>query len=103
MGERLEFEHCFVCGPKNPVGLHLDIHREDKRTWCRWKVATAHMEIDFRTPAYAGDLLDCEGHVTEMGQGRAVRLEGTIRRGDTVIVQARSVMVIVDSSWGKRS
>ena len=46
MGERLEFEHCFVCGPKNPVGLHLDIHREDKRTWCRWKAGRDYVGYD---------------------------------------------------------
>lgn len=58
-------------------------------------VVTAHLELDYRAPAYVGEELLCEARVAKFGKGRSIRTEGTIRRGDTVIAQARGVMVIV--------
>lgn len=60
------------------------------------EVVTAHLEMDYKSPAYVGDELDCEAHVTEVGKGRSMRLEGTITCGDRLVAQSKSVMVIVD-------
>ena len=59
------------------------------------EVVTAHLEMDYKSPAYIGDELDCEAHVADVGKGRSMRLEGTIYCGDRLVAQARSVMVIV--------
>lgn len=58
-------------------------------------VVTAHLEMDYRTPAHVGDTIQCEARVTDFGKRRSIRTEGTIKRGDTVIADARGVMVIV--------
>ena len=59
-------------------------------------MVTAHLEMDYKSPAYVGDELDCEAHVTEVGKGRSMRLEGIITCGDRLVAQSKSVMVIVD-------
>lgn len=58
-------------------------------------VVTAHLEMDYRAPAYVGETIDCEARIVEMGKGRSIRTEGIIRRGDTVIAEAKGVMVVV--------
>lgn len=56
---------------------------------------TAHLEIDYRTPAFAGDELVCEAHIVKRGKGRSIHLEGTVFRGDTLVAEAKGVLVIV--------
>lgn len=127
---RMESDQCFVCGPLNPAGLHMEI--EEGEGWAKgsWKiqqafvgydtvlhggimasimddmmahaiyckdvdVVTAHLEMDYRAPAYVGETVQCEAHIVEMGSGRSIRTAGVIRRGDTVIAEAKGVMVIV--------
>ena len=58
-------------------------------------VMTAHLEMDYRAPAYVGETIDCEAWIERMGNGRSIHTAGVIRRGSTVIAQAKGVMVIV--------
>lgn len=127
---KMQFDHCFVCGPYNPTGLHMNIEEGDQCASGSWivteafvgydnilhggvmasimddmmahatysmnvDVVTAHLEMDYRAPVHVGDEIFCEAHVTERGKGKSIRLEGTIRRGDTLAAEAKSVMVIV--------
>ena len=133
MSDKLHFNHCFVCGPENPSGLHIHFTLGDKKAWCQWTVledyvgysnmlhggimsaimddlmghatysmnvdvVTAHLEMDYRSPAYVGDVLDCSAWVTEVGTGRSMKVEGEIYCGDRLIAQGKSVVVI-----GKRA
>lgn len=59
-------------------------------------VMTAHLEMDYKAPAYVGETIECEAHIEEYGGRRSVRTAGSIRRGDTLIAEAKGVMVIVD-------
>lgn len=58
-------------------------------------VMTAHLEVDYKAPAYVGDFLECEAHVIERGTGRSVKMAGTLKKGDTIIAEAKSVMVML--------
>lgn len=58
-------------------------------------VMTAHLEMDYRAPAYVGETITCETHVESYSGRRSIRAAGSIRRGDTVIAEAKGVMVIV--------
>ena len=62
------------------------------------KVVTAHLDIDFRTPAYVGDELDFETWLVEYGGRRSVKMAGRVMRGDTLIAEVKSVMVIM-GTW----
>ena len=62
------------------------------------KVVTAHLDIDFRTPAYVGDELDFETWLVEYGGRKSMKMAGRVMRQDTVIAEVKSVMVIV-GTW----
>jgi uncharacterized protein (TIGR00369 family) len=57
-------------------------------------VVTAHLEVDYRTPAHVGDELVCEAWVVSRGK-RSIRL-AKLLRGDTVISEAKCVMVSIN-------
>lgn len=134
---RMESDRCFVCGPLNPIGLHMEIQEGEGWAKGSWEitppfigydailhggimasilddlmahaiyckdvdVVTAHLEMNYRAPAYVGETIDCEGWIEEMGKGRSIRTAGVIRRGDTVIAEAKGVMVIVSSPEEKQ-
>lgn len=56
---------------------------------------TAHLEVDYRSPAHIGDKLVITGELVERGTGRALRTKGRITCEDRVIAECTSVMVIV--------
>ena len=62
------------------------------------QVVTAHLEMDYRTPAHVGDELDFRTWIVEYGGRKSIKMAGQVKRGDTVIAEAKSVMVIV-GSW----
>lgn len=37
-----EFPHCFVCGPKNPDGLHLTVYRDGDDAVATWSPSHTH-------------------------------------------------------------
>ncbi len=134
--KRMECDDCFVCGYKNPIGLHLDIEDGEGCAKAVWTirpefvgyanifhggimasimddlmchsicfmdvdVMTVHMEMDYKAPAYVGEEIVCEAHIEEYNGRRSIRTAGTIRRGDTLIAEAKGIMVIVKDEHKK--
>lgn len=64
------------------------------------KVVTAHLEVDFRAPAHVGDELDFKTWLAEYGGRKSVKMGGRIMRGETVIAEAKAVMVIM-GTWAE--
>ncbi len=62
------------------------------------KVVTAHLEVDYRTPAHVGDELDFETWLVEYGGRKSMKMAGRVMRGDTVVAEAKTVMVIA-GTW----
>lgn len=40
--EVVRYNHCFVCGPENPIGLNLKFLSEAKRTWTEFNPDRRH-------------------------------------------------------------
>lgn len=59
---------------------------------------TAHLEVDYRSPAHVGDKLTIVGELVERGHGRSIRTKSRITCGDRLIAESTSVMVIVDKA-----
>jgi YbgC/YbaW family acyl-CoA thioester hydrolase len=64
------------------------------RKFDRWPVIAA-IDIQYRKPAFFGDRLEVETRLAEYGRS-SMRIEQTIRRGESVIAEAKVRSVIVD-------
>ena len=58
-------------------------------------IVTVHMDIDYKAPAFIGDVLECEANLVERGNGRSIKLAGRIKKGDILVAEAKGVMVIL--------
>jgi len=58
-------------------------------------VMTVHLEVDYKAPAYVDDEIDCEAHVEHYGGRKSIQMAGSIKRGDTVLVEVKGTVVIV--------
>jgi uncharacterized protein (TIGR00369 family) len=62
---------------------------------------TVHLEMDYKAPAYVGETITCEAYVEHYGGRKSIKTAGIIKRGDTVISEAKGVLVIVNGSVSK--
>ena len=136
MKNTLAINNCFVCGPDNPIGLHLNIEDGDgwaKTSWIigenyvgyaniihggimatilddlmahatysmKVDIMTVHLDIDYKAPAYVGDEIDCEAHIEFYGGRKSIKMAGSVKRGDTLIAEARGIVVIIGQNEKK--
>ena len=59
---------------------------------------TVHLELDYKASAYVGETIVCEAFVESYSGRRSIKTAGRIRRGDTLIAEAKGVLVIVEKS-----
>ena len=59
---------------------------------------TVHLELDYKASAYVGETIVCEAFVESYSGRRSIKTAGRIRRGDTLIAEAKGVLVIVEKN-----